>query len=605
MVMKANHKSIFRNFKSNIIRFLTLTSIILVSIAFVTGVGSSPDKIRNSFNEYIQQSPVADIVVKSKKTYGFSTDELDKIDKVMTNEESYLFSSIDFEKDDKSYRLNVMDFENNNINKIILKEGKFPTSMSEAVVERTTNEEKQHKIGDKVMLFGLNRTITGIVENPLIFVRDDERSLLDDDKILEHIYYLEENYNKLLFPKNNLYINLYQTHGLNIFSKKYKELVEEKIELYKSRINDEESMVFLSLEENRSTASLSSFAEKIDVIALIFPVFFIAVTVLVLLTTMSRMIEEERSVIACYETLGYKKSQIISRYLWFSIATALIGCSIGLSIGALLLPSLIYSAFDAMFYIPAISSVNNIILGIIASVVMFLALIGVSLAISLRSLKEQPSDLLRPKAPKPGKVVLLEKIKFVWKTFSFKYKSTVRNIFRFKGRLTMTVVSVAGSTALIMAGVGLFDSTKSGHVNVGESITAADTISYIALVVIVFAGLLSMLVIYNLTNMNISERSREIATLKVLGYHNKEVGGYIYREITIMCIFGIIIGVPCGFGLLYFIFTYIDFGSIYDLHWYSYLITIGVSLFFVIISETVLYHKIIGIDMNDSLKSID
>lgn len=605
MVMKANHKSIFRNFKSNIIRFLTLTSIILVSIAFVTGVGSSPDKIRNSFNEYIQQSPVADIVVKSKKTYGFSTDELDKIDKVMTNEESYLFSSIDFEKDDKSYRLNVMDFENNNINKIILKEGKFPTSMSEAVVERTTNEEKQHKIGDKVMLFGLNRTITGIVENPLIFVRDDERSLLDDDKILEHIYYLEENYNKLLFPKNNLYINLYQTHGLNIFSKKYKELVEEKIELYKSRINDEESMVFLSLEENRSTASLSSFAEKIDVIALIFPVFFIAVTVLVLLTTMSRMIEEERSVIACYETLGYKKSQIISRYLWFSIATALIGCSIGLSIGALLLPSLIYSAFDAMFYIPAISSVNNIILGIIASVVMFLALIGVSLAISLRSLKEQPSDLLRPKAPKPGKVVLLEKIKFVWKTLSFKYKSTVRNIFRFKGRLTMTVVSVAGSTALIMAGVGLFDSTKSGHVNVGESITAADTISYIALVVIVFAGLLSMLVIYNLTNMNISERSREIATLKVLGYHNKEVGGYIYREITIMCIFGIIIGVPCGFGLLYFIFTYIDFGSIYDLHWYSYLITIGVSLFFVIISETVLYHKIIGIDMNDSLKSID
>lgn len=605
MVMKANHKSIFRNFKSNIIRFLTLTSIILVSIAFVTGVGSSPDKIRNSFNEYIQQSPVADIVVKSKKTYGFSTDELDKIDKVMTNEESYLFSSIDFEKDDKSYRLNVMDFENNNINKIILKEGKFPTSMSEAVVERTTNEEKQHKIGDKVMLFGLNRTITGIVENPLIFVRDDERSLLDDDKILEHIYYLEENYNKLLFPKNNLYINLYQTHGLNIFSKKYKELVEEKIELYKSRINDEESMVFLSLEENRSTASLSSFAEKIDVIALIFPVFFIAVTVLVLLTTMSSMIEEERSVIACYETLGYKKSQIISRYLWFSIATALIGCSIGLSIGALLLPSLIYSAFDAMFYIPAISSVNNIILGIIASVVMFLALIGVSLAISLRSLKEQPSDLLRPKAPKPGKVVLLEKIKFVWKTLSFKYKSTVRNIFRFKGRLTMTVVSVAGSTALIMAGVGLFDSTKSGHVNVGESITAADTISYIALVVIVFAGLLSMLVIYNLTNMNISERSREIATLKVLGYHNKEVGGYIYREITIMCIFGIIIGVPCGFGLLYFIFTYIDFGSIYDLHWYSYLITIGVSLFFVIISETVLYHKIIGIDMNDSLKSID
>lgn len=605
MVMKANHKSIFRNFKSNIIRFLTLTSIILVSIAFVTGVGSSPDKIRNSFNEYIQQSPVADIVVKSKKTYGFSTDELDKIDKVMTNEESYLFSSIDFEKDDKSYRLNVMDFENNNINKIILKEGKFPTSMSEAVVERTTNEEKQHKIGDKVMLFGLNRTITGIVENPLIFVRDDERSLLDDDKILEHIYYLEENYNKLLFPKNNLYINLYQTHGLNVFSKKYKELVEEKIELYKNSINDEESMVFLSLEENRSTASLSSFAEKIDVIALIFPVFFIAVTVLVLLTTMSRMIEEERSVIACYETLGYKKSQIISRYLWFSIATALIGCSIGLSIGALLLPSLIYSAFDAMFYIPAISSVNNIILGIIASVVMFLALIGVSLAISLRSLKEQPSDLLRPKAPKPGKVVLLEKIKFVWKTFSFKYKSTVRNIFRFKGRLTMTVVSVAGSTALIMAGVGLFDSTKSGHVNVGESITAADTISYIALVVIVFAGLLSMLVIYNLTNMNISERSREIATLKVLGYHNKEVGGYIYREITIMCIFGIIIGVPCGFGLLYFIFTYIDFGSIYDLHWYSYLITIGVSLFFVIISETVLYRKIIGIDMNDSLKSID
>lgn len=167
----------------------------------------------------------------------------------------------------------------------------------------------------------------------------------------------------------------------------------------------------------------------------------------------------------------------------------------------------------------------------------------------------------------------------------------------------MTVVSVAGSTALVLAGFGLRD--VSLNEDVGILAGFADTFALISMVIILFAAALCVLVIYNLTNMNISERKREIATLKVLGYRDSEVSGYIYREVLIMAVFGIIIGLPLGFGLLYFVFGYLDFGSVSMVKWYSYLISAILVLVFVGFVDLLLFRKIRKVDMNDSLKTLE
>lgn len=127
----------------------------------------------------------------------------------------------------------------------------------------------------------------------------------------------------------------------------------------------------------------------------------------------------------------------------------------------------------------------------------------------------------------------------------------------------------------------------------------------ISAVLIVCAALLSILVIYNLTNINIEERKREIATLKVLGYKSGEVCGYIFREITVLSVIGTALGIPLGYGFSVFVFNYVDFGSIADMHWYSWLGTAVLSLLFSVVVMALLCRKIIKTDMNASLKTVD
>lgn len=163
----------------------------------------------------------------------------------------------------------------------------------------------------------------------------------------------------------------------------------------------------------------------------------------------------------------------------------------------------------------------------------------------------------------------------------------------------MTVLTVSGSVALEVAAFGILASARAKN----DGSTAL--LSSISILVLVCALALSILVIYNLTNISLSERKRDLATLMVLGYRNHEVSSYIYREITIMVIFGIIIGLPLGVGFTYFIFTYVDFGSIGDLSWYYYFIVTGLELLTSALVDLLLYPRIIGIDMNASLKAVE
>ena len=161
----------------------------------------------------------------------------------------------------------------------------------------------------------------------------------------------------------------------------------------------------------------------------------------------------------------------------------------------------------------------------------------------------------------------------------------------------MTVLSVIGATVLVFAGFGLLDCTQ----NIENGISLVT----VSIALIAFSALLCALVIYNITNINVSERNREIATLMVLGYKNNEVTGYIFREIYIMSAIGAILGLPLGILFLQFVFYLIDFGSLSEIHWWTYLIAPIVTMFFSFLSTFFLYRKIVKTDMNASLKILE
>ena len=349
--------------------------------------------------------------------------------------------------------------------------------------------------------------------------------------------------------------------------------------------------------------SYEEYAQKVYNISIIFSVFFVGVSVLVISTTMTRLAEEERSAIGCYKTLGYDDGKIMFKYLFFSMFSCIIGSLCGFLGITNLLVYLICKAFSFAFRMPPLTNEISWVFGGISVFCMLAAVLLVTWRVVSSMTNEKPAALLRPKSPKPGKKILLERIGFIWKRMSFKYKSTYRNLFRYARNFILTVVSIAGSTALVFAGLGLYDSSIALEKTEGAGSTSSMT--SISAVLIVCAALLSILVIYNLTNINIEERKREIATLKVLGYKSGEVCGYIFREITVLSVIGTALGIPLGYGFSVFVFNYVDFGSIADMHWYSWLGTAVLSLLFSVVVMALLCRKIIKTDMNASLKTVD
>ncbi|MBP5305563.1 MAG: ABC transporter permease, partial [Lachnospiraceae bacterium] len=202
-------------------------------------------------------------------------------------------------------------------------------------------------------------------------------------------------------------------------------------------------------------------AERIGAVGRVFPAIFFLVAALVSLTTMTRMVEEERTQVGTLKALGYFKNRIAAKYGMYAVGASLIGGIIGVAVGHIVLPLVIIDAYKILYVaLPEpIMPVNWVIA--IASV--FIAVLSTALATYIAcyaELKGAPAQLMRPAVPKQGKRVFLERITFIWKHFSFTWKSTTRNLFRYKKRLFMTVFGIGGCMALLMVGFGLRDSIK-------------------------------------------------------------------------------------------------------------------------------------------------
>lgn len=621
MVRKAFLKSFFLLFKEQLGRFLALTAISAVGIGFIAGLGPLKDKLEYSASSLYAEKAVPDAVLVSSKSdvtgIGFTEDEITLIDNQESSEktEAFFFNEYENDETEETYtRVYYRDFASSSINALSLKEGNYPSSSNEVLAERGGGDLVEHQVGDivKVDVLGLSGleekelTVCGICENPLFSYAPSLISFHDeadgDHAHLSEVMYLSYEDNQVLNltqAKNGINIIIDGVDHENVYDEEYQNKVSEKGDEYISLLDDA-SVSLLTLEDFSGVAALGKYAEKVFNIAVVFSVFFIVVVGLVIATTLSRLIEEERSKIACYRSLGITNGSIAMKYGSFSILSVVIGACLGYFLVGLFLMKAIYGAFNGTFILPSsMVSRSFPLFGLLGALMAILVSFATTVLVLFSSLKETPSALMQPKAPKAGKKILLEKIPFIWKHLSFNRKSATRNIFLHPVRFWMTIITVIGSLCLMIGGSGLLDSCS--HYENGES----GMIRYIAIIVIILAGVLSVLVLYNLTNISVSEKKREIATLMVLGYKDREVCTYVYREILFVVFLGILLGIPCGMGFASFLFAYVDFGSLSYVGWYTYVLVACGELMYLLLVDLLLRKKITQTDMNGSLKAVE
>lgn len=591
--MKTQFKAAKRLYRRHISRFITIICIVIVSIGFMSGVGEVENKVNESNNYYYNEYNLSDVNIKSKNPTGFTKDEVNKVKEYYGEENVYTALCYDLEDQDnnKITRLYQYDLESN-INKIKLLEGRLPENNKEVVVERSTIFIESYDIGEKVSIMNTEYTVVGIVFNPLYSYEPEEPSYLDQNRYISNIIYVDSNFS---FITTDIFITLDNRSVFESFSDEYEDFIENEKEQINTLFNHSQDIEILTLYENLGLYSFDYYGQKISTIGIIFVVFFLLVTLLVVYSTMTRLLDEERGQIACQKTLGYSNRKIIRKYTIFVLLATLIGGGLSFEIGNLL-TKIIYNGMKAHYYSGPFAANTNYQYYAIVFGIVVVATTAMTFITGMKVTNKKPVILLTPKAAKVGHKVLTERIKFIWNRLSFKYKSTIRNVFLFKSRFFMTVVSIIGSSVLVLAGIALLDNTKYEKLD-------APAISLVAYAVIIFSAALSLLVIYNITNINISERNREIATLMVLGYRKNEVTGYIFREIYIMSAIGTILGIPCSIVFLDFVFDAIDFGSFAGIKWHTWILAPIITMLFTFFSTLILRGKILKVDMNESLKT--
>lgn len=589
--MKTNHKAIWGVFKLHYIKWLIILLMAMIGVSLSTGLGATSYQLKNGFNQSFKQLKFPDIQLKSVSQFGFDQEDIDKIYQI--DAQALIREQLEIDMNQK--RLIYTDFSNDKrSNHLVKVQGEYPVLEHQVMIEKPHSGFKAIAIGDTIEIFGSTKTVVGYIENT-IFAYKDKITNLEGSAELDTIVYMDKQ-----FAPVPLISDLYITfdHNINVFESDYETYIREKIESI-NQLFDEQENVILTHQEMIIPVVVKANIEKMQLISIIFPIFFLVVIMIVTLATMGKMIDDERLMIGTYVSLGYYANQIKIKYYLFAFSAVILGSIAGLFIGFYTLATLVYESFDALLRIPLLTSHLYLNIGILASLVI---LIGVLLMTFIRLkgvFKDRPAELLRLKSPKPGKKIIIEYLPFIWKRLKFKYKSSLRNMFRYPLNFLMTVLSILGSTVLLFAGFSLYENTI-----VLDDISAS-SIRLIALIITISSAFLSILVTYNLTNMNIDNRKREIASLKVLGYGQNEVAFYIYREVMMMSTLGIIIGLPLGYVLIDVIFNYIGYGSIENVSFITWISTLICSYIFLIVTQTLLYPKINKIKMSESLKTMD
>ena len=438
-------------------RFLSILIIVLLGVGFFAGIKAVAPDMEKTLDNYYEDSKVYDLMIASN--YGLTNETINKLANKYQVEAGYSFDTITNKEED--YATKIISYnKKDKMNKPKLVKGKMPSQANEVVIDNQI--ANKIKIGDEITIDSplvQNKTIkvTGYVESPLYISTERDSTNLLSGKINYYLYMPEEN---ILSPNKTVaYIDLKTNKSR--FSKNYKDLVKEEKQRIKKIVTKDkkpnEKWHVLDIDANVGFYQYKQDTERIDNVAQVFPLVFFIVAVLVCLTTMTRMVEEERSQIGTLKSLGYKDSAIMFKYILYASLATIIGSIIGVLIGYRILPKLCFDMYQTMYRIGDVRLYYYSSFTLEGMIIALLCTLGATVYTCHKTLKISPANLLRPESPEPGKRVLLEKIPILWKHFSFSYKVTVRNVFRYKKRFLMTIIGIAGCTGLILAGFGLKD----------------------------------------------------------------------------------------------------------------------------------------------------
>jgi ABC-type transport system, involved in lipoprotein release, permease component len=834
-------RNMWRDIRKSKGRFIAIILIIMLGVLIFVGVKAAGPSLNDSLNKTVADKNLSDIQVIS--TTGFSETDLKLARKVPGAQvEATKMKYVIGGKSKVAVALYGYD-DDAKQNQLIMRSGRLPQKANEVVLDKNAKSKYSYKLGQTFKFAndsGLkqkNYKIVGFADSPQ-FIDNQSRGATNiaDGQVQLFAYIPQSQLDMSVATMLNLHFN--SLKDKNTFSDSYKDSVDKKLSILKRKFRDRDyqrttevtadylkqfdqqqsqldqlraidpqmaSQQQVKLNEARTKAlkkakttytwqtredlpGFSAYGESSDRIAAIanvFPVFFFLIAALITFTTITRMVEEARSEIGTFKAFGYTKWEISKNYYYYAISAGVIGAILGAVIGNESLPRIVLALYKQYIALDWVVGLQWWVI-LIALVFSLLATLGAAVIVIRKELVEGPAALMRPKSPKSAKKILLERIKPLWNHLSFNRKVSYRNLFRFKSRMFMTIIGIAGGTALILTGFGIQNSIgASGNRQYGEifdyqavvklnddanqtkvknilqqdkqyknstainSTTAKlkangqqvndvnvytpnslqqfkkyvhlnnnlqkqgvilskktaqlldvkkgdqlrvnltggkkislkvgaitdnfighflylspqvyqnklgkvatsntlllhlssqnsaqrkhlanmlldsgevmgtsythdvlDTVSKmssslkpIILIFVLLSGTLSFVVLYNLTNINVSERIRELSTIKVLGFYNNEVTMYIVRENIILTIFGIIVGYGVGNLLTAYILHQAATEQVIfplTISWFGYLVATLLMIIFTAIVMLVTHKKLKHIDMIGALKS--
>lgn len=824
-MVKALRKDAFKEIINTRKRFLSILLIVLLGVGFFAGIRAVSPDMKKTADMYFDENKMMDIEVIS--TMGLTDDDVKEIQDLQDVKivEGTYSKDVLTKVDEEEVALKIHTLSDN-INCVKLQQGEMPKNEEECVVEESFLNSTNKKIGDTIILEAKDTLagpnlknkeikIVGSIRSPLYISRERGSTKLASGKINYYIYVPQSEIISQIYTE--IYVRVKDADKLDTFSDEYEDKVKkvksdieniakERTESEYEKLKVKPEWYVLDRNQNTGYASYSQDSERIANIGKVFPFVFFVIAALISLTSMTRMVEEQRVQIGTLKALGYTKGKIALKYILYAVLATLIGGIIGMLIGFRILPEIIYNMYAMMYSMKDVVLEFNTGIAITGLGLALICTVGATIIACYKELNLQPASLMRPKSPKAGKRVLLERISWLWSKLKFTQKVTIRNVFRYKKRVSMTIIGILGCTALMVAGFGLRESVSNmipsqyGEVflydmsitlkneqtsdeiqkyidevcNIktndknndvtdamafnmqaveilnketkqdiqlivpektdvlsdyivlenrvskekyslsdngvviteklakllgikqGEKITiknsndkqaevevkgitrnylmhymyispeyyesifgekvkyntillkeqsevkkseesenklgekilensniskvtfmsqtksifdeVMDNMTFVVWILIISAGLLAFVVLYNLANVNISERIRELATIKVLGFYDKEVYDYVGRETTILTIIGILLGLIAGYFLEMFILKTCELDILmFDtrISIWSYVYSASLTILFTLIVSVVTYFALKKIDMIESLKSVE
>lgn len=785
-------KSTMREIKNSMGRYLAILVITALGVGFFAGLRICRPSFIDTVGQYFEVHNFYDYRLLSPA--GFPRDSFDGIleDEAVSAVEGAYYEDvlIAIDENDLVFRVHSIT---SSINKLQLVSGRLPDADGECVVDADFFDKSW--IGQTIRFSASNNqdirdafrlsefTVVGTVTSPLYISGDRGTASLGDGSITAFLFvdgscFTADDYKELYVALKN---------REEVYSDAYQEILSGR-EQMAQQWSEGLSAYLLTRDENAGYAAFGQDSAIIENISVVFPVFFFLVAALVCATTMTRMVDEQRTQIGVWKAMGYGKGRITCKYLIYASSAGLVGSIAGFFAGTSLIPVVFWYAYHTTYnFAERLLYVFDWKMFVVSLAIAIICTAGVTLLCCRRELRDVPAAILRPKSPKSGKRIFLERFGGLWQRASFLHKVSLRNTLRYKQRFFLMVLGISGCTALLLTGFGIRDSiqgvtdyqygeimlydaeitfygpvgqdmflarhgdgiesvlflsednieielagnrksarltsvldgdisdffhlqsggetlpypqdggillcrgiadrigAKTGdtvvlvngtfdqitvnvegifdnyignylfvpeetlvrlngeapanaayvnfkkgasrskavvdmlggrlvsHVALNEEMqeeveTSFASLDLVVLLIILCAGILAFIVLFNLININIGERIREIATLKVLGFFQSEYSAYVFREVDLLAIIGAFLGLVFGKFLHTFVMEQIHPDNIcFDsrVAWDSYLYSVIITLVFAGLVKLAMRHKLKRINMAESLKSVE